>query len=98
MIMSCGLRKNNMLNLNAQTLDIKIRVKITYENGRVVWYRKVSKRRFCHFCSLKTWKLLYLWVGYEKSRDIHGKLVKFYNDGIYDNGKEALQAGLAFLE
>lgn len=78
--------------------ELKARVKLTKKNGEYRWYRKVSLRRFCYFCSLGSYARFYVRVDYGKDRDAYGKNVMFYNDGEYDDPKEAIQALRAFLE
>lgn len=40
----------------------------------------------------------YLWVGYEKGKDVWGKTVEFYNDGYADNEKDFLELFEQFIE
>lgn len=81
-----------------EELLMKIKAKLTRKNGKVTWYRKVSLRRFLSFCSLGSFAKIYVKVEYGKRKDVRGKEVMFYNDGEYDDPKEAVKALRAFLE
>ncbi len=77
---------------------MKIQITLTLKNGKIKTYRKASKRRFRYLCSLGLWKTLALYVEYGKDKDVYGKTVLFTNEGIYTDGKEAMQAYIAFTE
>jgi len=61
------------------------------ENGRTIQTVEThSKTRFMNKARSINWKnrpSVYLRVSYGKQKDHRGKLINFYNDGIYDNNK-----------
>jgi hypothetical protein len=64
-------------------------------------YETSSIRRFYNHIRTIKWgsgTLAYLRVSYGKDKDIHGKIINFYNDGEYTNKKEFGDALNAFLE
>jgi len=46
----------------------------------------------------KTMIRVYVKVSYGKQKDVHGKLVTFYNDGDYETKTELIEAFKAFTE
>ncbi len=63
--------------------------------------RTHSLRRFLKILRTINWKnspSVYLRVSYGKQKDYAGKLINFYNDGVYDNKSDLWQAFNAFTE
>ena len=77
---------------------LKIKMKLTKINGKMKWYRSGGLRRFTYWLTHVKFSKAYVWVGYGKQKDNHGKMVEFYNDGEYINKEEALEAIRAFCE
>jgi len=80
----------------------KYSLKVSY-NGQIIQrYQTRSVRRFLKKIRTINWEKLnievYVKVSYGKKKDVHGKLVTFYNDGVYDSKQDFIQAINAFLE
>lgn len=75
---------------------MKIKMRLTKNNGEVKWYRSGTIRRFLSRLTHDQFEKAYVWVGYGEQLDNHGKLIKFFNDGEYINKQKATQALRAF--
>lgn len=61
-----------------------------------------SLRRFLRHLRTINWQKpqshIYLKVSYGKQEDCHGKMITFYNDGVYENKNDLQIAFNAFIE
>jgi hypothetical protein len=90
----------NTIDSYRQRMIYALRVK---KNGQTIQrYHTHNLRRFLKNIRTIKWQNLkievYVKVSYGKQKDIHGKTVVFYNDGIYENRRDLIQAVKAFIE
>jgi hypothetical protein len=76
--------------------------KKVFLDGKMIDHTSTHSKRlfFENLRSLK-WQLcpsVYIRVNYGMKKDVHGKSVMFYNDGIYTSKKELFHAFRAFIE
>jgi len=75
---------------------------VTKKDEEVYKVRTHKKKRFLKILRSINWHRndlkAYLRISYGKSTDISGKLVNFYNDGVYENKKDLWLAFRAFIE
>jgi hypothetical protein len=77
-------------------------LRVIVDGQRVQRYQTHSLRRFYRHLRTINWEKLgvevYLKVSYGKQKDIYGKMVTLYNDGVYDNKQDLMQAVNTFME
>lgn len=73
-------------------------MELTKSNGEVKSYRSGGLKRFIYWLRHGKWVKCHAWVGYGKQLDTHGRISLFYNDGEYNNERDAEQALRAFCE
>lgn len=76
----------------------RVLAKMYFESRVVRMPRTVKTKRL--YAKIQAWKFLriYFKVEYGLQKTNKGKMEMFYNDGIYDNKKDALFALKCFLE
>jgi hypothetical protein len=79
-------------------LGRKVKVKLVLMSGKARLYKKGTSKRFINKIQRYDWIKCYIKVCYGKNIDVFGKKKEFYNDGEYEDKKEAIQALRAFLE
>lgn len=68
------------------------------KNGKMVrMYPKNRVRRFYAKLQGYSYTKVYFKVEYGRAKDAQGKMSTFYNDGTYEDSKEAKKALAAFL-
>lgn len=77
---------------------MKFVITLTDKRGEVERYQKGTIRRFARLFSFNKWKHWGVLVRYGKGKDCFGKTVEFFNEGEYENGKDALRAFKAFID
>lgn len=77
---------------------MKTKIIFYLKNGKRKMYLTGTSRRFMPKFSLDNWTSCHLYISYGKAKDVNGKMVTFYNDGIAYNKKDAVQMYRAFLE
>lgn len=75
--------------------------KVTENHRTVQVVETHSKTRFMNKARSIKWEnkpSVYLRVSYGKQKDHRGKLVNFYNDGVYENRHDFYHSFSAFIE
>lgn len=77
---------------------MKTTIKLISKAGKVKWYYAGTIKRFIYRLTHDKFSKAIVRVEYGKQKDHTGKMVMFYNEGEYDNGRDAKHALRAFCE
>ena len=88
----------NLRNMIKQKDNVKIRLTVWDKEGKKHEYMKMSPSRFASMKGLREMKKYYVYADYGISKNVWGKMVRFHNDGTYDNYEDALAVMKDFID